>query len=394
VVPRADARQQIRQVLARHPGEAGIIYCLSRKDVDSLAGSLRGEGVAALPYHAGLADDVRHAHQDAFIDERVQVMVATVAFGMGIDRPDVRFVLHVGVPRSLEHYQQEAGRAGRDGLASECVLISSPGDFARWRSLLEANGGLTEGDRLHLREIERYASATSCRHRALVEYFGQEYTAASCGACDWCLGELQQIDDALTVAQKILSCVVRTGQRFGVGHVVSVLAGQRSEAVLARGHHELSTFGLLADTPHAEIRGYLDQLTQGGFLVRVGDQYPVLQVTEQARALLRGEASCMLYRQPRVRRPAADRQRGRAAIADLTPQEQERFERLRAMRLAMARDRHVPPYVIFHDTTLREIARLQPRSIGELRGVTGIGERKAELFGDEVLAALAAGRGD
>jgi len=387
VVPRADARQQIRQVVARHSGEAGIIYCLSRKEVDALADSLRDEGVAALPYHAGLADSVRHANQDAFIEERVQVIVATVAFGMGIDRPDVRFVLHVGVPRSLEHYQQEAGRAGRDGLPSECVLISSPGDFPRWRSLLESSGGMTESDRVHLREMERYASATNCRHRALVEYFGQEYSTMSCGACDWCLGELQRIDDPLIVAQKVLSCIVRTGQRFGVGHVVSVLAGQSTEAVRTRRHHELSTFGLLSDTPQTEIRGYLDQLTQAGFVLRAGHPYPILQLTEQGRSLLRGDGTCVLYRQPRVRRSAADR-RTRAALADLTPEEQERFERLRAMRIALARERHVPPYVIFHDTTLREMARLQPRSIADLRRVAGIGERKAELFGEQVLNAL------
>ena len=209
----------------------------------------------------------------------------------------------------------------------------------------------------------------------------------SCGACDWCLGELQRIDDPLIVAQKVLSCIVRTGQRFGVGHVVSVLAGQSTEAVRTRRHHELSTFGLLSDTPQTEIRGYLDQLTQAGFVLRAGHPYPILQLTEQGRSLLRGDGTCVLYRQPRVRRSAADR-RTRAALADLTPEEQERFERLRAMRIALARERHVPPYVIFHDTTLREMARLQPRSIADLRRVAGIGERKAELFGEQVLNAL------
>jgi len=192
VVSRADGRRQIQQVLSRHPNEAGIIYCLSRKEVETMAESLQGEGVRALPYHAGLADQVRHQNQDAFLNEDADVMVATVAFGMGIDRSNVRFVIHAGAPRSLEHYQQEAGRAGRDGLSSECVLISSPADFARWRSLLESTGEWSEPVRLLMRDMERYAAATTCRHRALVEYFGQRLEHVPCGACDWCLGELER----------------------------------------------------------------------------------------------------------------------------------------------------------------------------------------------------------
>ena len=189
VVPRVEMRQQVQKVLGRHPGEAGIIYCLSRREVDETAEWLKGLGVRALPYHAGMSDETRHANQEAFIDERADVVVATVAFGMGIDRPDVRFVVHAGSPRSLEHYQQESGRAGRDGLAAECVLIASPADFLRWKSLLEANNELSDSNRQHLREIERYTAATHCRHRALVEYFGQSYAAGRpCGACDWCLG--------------------------------------------------------------------------------------------------------------------------------------------------------------------------------------------------------------
>ena len=192
VLPRVQFRQQLQTILRRHEGEAGIIYCLSRREVDELAATLAADGIRALPYHAGLDDATRHRNQDAFLNEEVDVMVATVAFGMGIDRSDVRFVVHAGAPQSLEQYQQEAGRAGRDGLPAECALVTSPADFARWRSLLESDGQWTDSARTLLRDMERYAAATSCRHRALVGYFGQDLPPGSCGACDWCLAELER----------------------------------------------------------------------------------------------------------------------------------------------------------------------------------------------------------
>ena len=387
VLPRSVLKTQILAVLRRHAGEAGIIYCLSRREVDATAAWLHGEGVRALPYHAGLSDEARHRHQDAFLNEQADVMVATVAFGMGIDRSDVRFVLHAGAPRSLEHYQQEAGRAGRDGLEAECVLITSPGDFARWRTLLEQSGEWSESVRLLMRDMERYAAATSCRHRALLEYFGEAPGAGSCGACDWCLGELERVEEPVTLARKILSAVARTGQRFGVGHVAAVLAGQPTDVVTARGHDRLTVFGLLRDWPAQEIRGYVDQLTQAGFLCRVGDQYPVLQITAIGAALLRGQSACVLFRQPRVGRGA--RKGGRRARPGLPEGvDGALFEQLRALRLVLARERGVPPYVIFHDTTLRELARLRPDTQDALLAVAGIGTRKAETYGPRVLEVI------
>jgi ATP-dependent DNA helicase RecQ len=391
VLPRTTLKPQIRTLLARHAHQAGIIYCLARKEVDALAQWLEQEGVRALPYHAGLDDRTRHRHQDAFLNEEADVMVATVAFGMGIDRSDVRFVLHAGAPRSLEHYQQEAGRAGRDGLAAECVLITSTGDFARWRSLLESRGEWSDQVRLLMRDMERYATATSCRHRALVEYFGQRLDAATCGACDWCLGELERVDAAQVLGQKILSAVARTGQRWGVGHVTSVLRGESSEAVTARGHHALSVFGLLKECSAAEVRGYVDQLTQAGYLARTGDQYPTLQITAAGAELLRGQADCVLFRQPRLA-PAERRRALRRAArgAGYSTADDGLFEQLRALRLQLARARGVPPYVIFHDATLRELAHAKPATAGQLLEVPGIGERKAAVYGEAVLKVIAA----
>jgi ATP-dependent DNA helicase RecQ len=387
VLPRTTMKAQIGAVLARHPGAAGIVYALARREVDALAEWLQREGVRALPYHAGLDDDVRHRHQDAFLNEDVEVIVATVAFGMGIDRPDVRFVLHAGAPRSLEHYQQEAGRAGRDGLPAECVLITSPGDFARWRSLLESRGEWNEQSRTLLRDMERYAAATSCRHQTLLEYFGQNGDRKSCGACDWCLSELEAVDDPVLVARKILSAVARTGQRWGVGHVTAVLRGETTEAVTSRAHDQLSVFGLLRDLPAVEVRGYLDQLTQSGFLVRTGEQYPTLSISAAGAELLRGQTACVLYRQPRpVRSRRGGRSRGAGGVP--TGVDEQLFARLRALRLEIARARGVPPYVVFHDSTLRELARLRPRTASELLDVPGIGERKAEVYGELVLQVI------
>jgi ATP-dependent DNA helicase RecQ len=387
VLPRVQFRQQLQAILRRHEGEAGIVYCLSRREVDELAAALAAEGVRALPYHAGLDDASRHRHQEAFLNESIDVMVATVAFGMGIDRSDVRFVVHAGAPQSLEQYQQEAGRAGRDGLPAECALVTSPADFARWRSLLESDGQWTEAARTLLRDMERYAAATSCRHRALVGYFGQDLEPGACGACDWCLGELERAEDPAVLAQKILSAVARTGQRWGVGHIVAVLRGEATDTVTARGHQALSVFGLLRDMPATELRGYVDQLTQGGFLTRTGDQYPTLQISAPGTALLRGQAECVLFRQPRPVKGRA-RKPGRRADASWEGVDEPLFEALRALRLELARSRGVPPYVIFHDATLRELARLKPQSLEALHGVTGIGERKAEAFGAAVLDVI------
>src|SRR5687768_5769895 len=218
VLPRAVLKRQLTDALARHRGEAGIIYCTSRREVDALAEWLSQSGTRALPYHAGLSDDQRSRHQDAFLNERADIIVATVAFGMGIDRSDVRFVVHAGAPRSVEHYQQEAGRAGRDGLEAECLLIYSPADFMRWRAMLEQNGELTDAARLLLRQMERYASSVACRHRHLSEYFGDRFQKDGCGGCDYCLNELEPANEPVVLARKILSCVARVGQRFGATH--------------------------------------------------------------------------------------------------------------------------------------------------------------------------------
>jgi ATP-dependent DNA helicase RecQ len=394
ILPRREEWKQIVEIVDRHKNEAGIIYCMRRKDVDTLTAKLRRAGYDAVGYHAGLSQEERRGAQDAFATEKTDLVVATVAFGMGIDRSNVRFILHTAMPKSIEHYQQETGRAGRDGLEAECALLYSAADAILWKSMVERPIDDVAPDPRyvatairHLNDIDRYCSGVVCRHRALVEYFGQPATRETCAtACDICLGETEDVPDAMIVAQKILSCVVRVGQSFGVGHVVAVLRGEATDRVMQRRHNELTTYGLLKDFGKNEIRDWIWQLVGQGYLEQTKDEYPVLRLTPAARPLLKGDAAVRL-RQPIA--PAKKRERERRPPeGSLAGVDADLFEALRKWRRSEAAERGVPPYVIFSDRTLREVARTRPDTLHALRGIYGIGDAKLDAFGRAVLEVV------
>jgi ATP-dependent DNA helicase RecQ len=404
VLPRVDLEHQVVEAVRRHPDAAAIVYCISRKDTESLASSLRRAGIQAAPYHAGLPADTRTQVSADFRAERLPVVVATVAFGMGIDRGDVRLVVHAAMPKSLEHYQQETGRAGRDGLPAECLLLYSAADGAKWRSIVERAAGEGEGTpettaaQLQLlTQMQRFANRAGCRHRALSEHFGQEYPHPNCGACDFCLEELQPVDDAHIIAQKILSAVARTGQRYGSSYVIDVLRGSKNAKVLERGHDKLPTFGLLANVPVPRIGNYIDQLVDAGDLQRSEGEYPILLLSAGSAQILRSERQATLVAPKTViaapRRRRGTRERGSSTETldqtDLSADEQGLFNELRSLRRELASKLGVPPYVVFSDVTLVELARLRPSSRLAMLQVRGVGQKKIETFGERFLAAIA-----
>ncbi|MBI4422094.1 MAG: RecQ family ATP-dependent DNA helicase [Elusimicrobia bacterium] len=402
--PRRDQSAQILEIVKRHPREGGIVYAQTRKDVERLAAGLKAQGVSCEPYHAGLSPDDRQRAQEGFVNERLDVVVATIAFGMGIDRSNVRYVAHANTPKSVEHYQQESGRAGRDGLPAECVLLFAASDLALHRRLAQMNGALPpERQRTlerQLRAIGRFAVAPVCRHRLLAEHFGAPFPAdgreageEGCGACDVCLGETKSLppDEAVLTAKKVLSAAWRAEGRYGTGYVVNLLLGKADERMTRNGHDALKVFGLLKDAGEAAVRSWTDQLIVQGFLeVTEEGDYPLLRITEAGRALCRDEGSVRLG----VPVPAAQRGKKKAraaakgAAADL-PADDALFERLRALRRRISARLSLPPYVVFHDSALLEMAALKPRTLEELRGVKGVGDRKLERYGEAFLKVIA-----
>ncbi len=395
VVQRTDRIAQTLSILGRHAKEASIVYCISRRETEQLAAKLAAEGILARPYHAGLPAEERHRTQEAFARETIDVVVATVAFGMGIDRSDVRCVLHTALPKSLEAYQQETGRAGRDGLAAECVLLYSSADVFSWESLvrksaMESELEADEAERLiagqieHLHAMRRYAQAARCRHAALSEYFGQAYEPSSCGACDVCLGETENLPDSTVVAQKILSCVARVRERFGVRHVCEVLRGAKTEGVQRHGHDTLSTFGLLASFDQRTCENLVHQLLDQGFLSRSAGDRPVVTLNERSWEVLKQGRDVVLL-EPRVKQA----KKTSADVDDWRGVDRDLFQRLRLWRRRLAEARGKPAWTILDDRALRGIAREKPMALASLRRIKGIGDKRLAEFGDDILDIVA-----
>lgn len=393
--PRGKLLEQVLGVVGRHSGRAGIVYALRRKDTEDLARQLASAGVRAQAYHAGLDAQQRRDVQDAFLAEHIDVVVATVAFGMGIDRPDVRFVVHASLPKGIEQYSQETGRAGRDGLPAECVLFYGGSDFHTWRRLLERSaqeaaeqGSAQAQDDLDgaLKRLEAMwalAGGAQCRHQVLVEHFGGDWSPGpeGCGACDVCLGELELVADATIVAQKILSCIVRCDQRYGAAHVTDVLRGAKTQRMRETGHDQLSTFGLLSTSSAREIRSWVDQLLSQGLAGVSAGEYPTLYLTRSGAEVLKGQREVNLLR---VQRPSSSK----TATKDVAPGDSKVFEALRSLRRRLAAERSVPPYLIAGDRTLAHLAEHRPQDEAGLLATPGIGEKKVADLGPAILEVL------
>ena len=390
IVEKANARAQLLAFLrAEHPGDAGIVYCLSRRKVEETAAWLAGEGIAALPYHAGMNADARSLHQARFQREEGIVMVATIAFGMGIDKPDVRFVAHLDLPKSIEGYYQETGPAGRDGLPADAWMTYGLGDVVNQRRMIDDSTAEVQFKRIAAAKLDALlglCESSSCRRVRLLAYFDE--ASAPCGNCDVCL-EPPQVWDGTVAAQKALSCVYRTGQRFGAAHLIDVLLGKETERVLHWGHRELSTFGIGRELDEKVWRTVFRQLVAQGLLAVDHASYGSLKLAGSSRAVLSGGQAVHL-RQAQAGKAKAGAKRSGAAAAGLDPAAERLWVRLREWRAAIAKEHGVPAYVVFHDATLAELARVRPRTAAALGQISGVGTRKLERYGAALLELLGA----
>ena len=410
----AATTQLLEFIRSEHSGDAGIVYCLSRRKTEEIAARLNREGIAALPYHAGLDAQVRAEHQRRFVREDGLVIVATVAFGMGIDKPDVRFVAHLDLPKSLESYYQETGRAGRDGLPANAYLLYSLADVVMLRQMLAQSPaqGVPPGesappvfdaeDQPHQSADQRqlvasrrldsmlgYAESVRCRRQVLLEFFG-ETLPDPCGHCDICKGSVETFEGTV-LAQKALSCVYRTGQRFGAGYLIDVLLGRENERILRFQHDQLSTFGIGTELSEREWKSIFRQLVAGGYLDVELDARAGFRLSPRSRPVLKGEETVHFRRDPE-RRSTRGRSANRRGAADnlefADGETANLFQKLRAVRTELAKEREIAPYMVFHDSTLRDMAQLRPTNLEDLGLVSGVGQKKRELYGAQFLAAI------
>ncbi len=386
-------RQALGAFLKReHPRDAGIVYCISRKKVEDTAAWLSGQGRTALPYHAGLDAGMRHTHQERFLREDGVIIVATIAFGMGIDKPDVRFVAHLNLPKTIEAYYQETGRAGRDGLPANAWMSYSLQDVIMLRQWQQASEAGDEYKRIQHGKLEALlglCEMAGCRRRALLAYFGEERTDP-CGNCDNCLSPPETFDGT-EAAQKVLSCVYRTGQRFGVGYIIDVLRGKDDERIVRNGHDRLSTFGIGTDRAQGEWRSIIRQLVGLGYLTGDARGHGGLLLTARARPLLRGEEKVSL----RIRKSADKLANAKKSpgVQQLLPADASLWQQLRALRQRLAREQNVPPYVIFHDSTLQQMLQVRPARLADMMQVSGVGAAKLRRYGQAFLDVLTRGAG-
>ena len=382
--------KQLLAFLSDKKGQSGIVYCLSRKFTDEVANFLQEEGFNAIPYHAGQDSELRKRNQDRFMSENEAVMVATIAFGMGIDKPDIRYVCHLNLPASMEAYYQEIGRAGRDGAAAETMLLYGYDDLRMRRTFIEDETTEEEHKRREHRRLDAliaYCESAECRRIALLGYFDEQ--TGPCGNCDNCLNPPTLVD-ATRQAQMLLSAIHRTGQAFGAGHVIDVLLGAETDKVRQRGHDRLPTYGVGKDFPKQYWQSLVRQAVAGGQIMINIAKYGGLEITERGRAILKGE-SPFLFREPGKKLPRVSRRAAReAAAADLPAPDLALLAKLKDLRLSLAREQRVPAYVVFPDATLIEMARARPTSLDEMRQISGVGPRKLEQFGPQFLTVTRA----
>ncbi|MBV6467879.1 MAG: DNA helicase RecQ [Candidatus Brocadia sp.] len=374
IKPKHDPFHQILQYLNGRRTDSGIIYCQSRKAVETLASGLQAKGYRALPYHAGLTAEVRTEHQERFIRDDVEIIVATIAFGMGIHKPGVRYVIHYDLPKSIEGYYQETGRAGRDGLPGDCILFFSYADKFKIEHFIQQKEDENERQIAYkqLRELITYCESNVCRRRVLLAYFGEQFEEPNCGGCDVCVEPKERFDGTIA-AQKILSCVYRTGERFGINYIVDVLLGARNQKVLQNRHDTLKTYGVGKEYAKVQWQSFIRELIQLGYLKLDGDEYPILKLHEKSRPVLLGDEKVSLIK-PAEKIPVQKAERSDNYDHTL-------FERLRALRKTLADQEGVPPYIIFHDTSLKEMTVSYPQSLLDLRKISGVGDQKLVKYG-------------